>query len=97
MFILSLFRFLGVFSIIISDYYFIFGFMNGLVICLYKYCILIMWIWNDESRKNFINDLKKIFWIFFEFFDDMEDMYFVWECLFKLLIDFYFFIKRKRF
>ena len=70
--------------------------MNGPAICPHKHRILTTRTWNDESRKNFINDLKKTPWTFLEFFDDMEDMYSAWECLFKSLIDSHFPIKRKR-
>ena len=70
--------------------------MNGPAICPHKHRILTTRTWNDESRKNFISDLKKTPWTFLEFFDDVEDMYSAWECLFKSLIDSHFPIKRKR-
>ena len=92
----SLFRSSGVLSTTISDHYPIFGLMNGPAICPHKHRILTTRTWNDESRKNFINDLKKTPWTFLEFFDDVEDMYSAWECLFKSLIDSHFPIKRKR-
>ena len=92
----SLFRSSGVLSTTISDHYPIFGLMNGPAICPHKHRILTTRTWNDESRKNFINDLKKTPWTFLEFFDDVEDMYSAWECLFKSLIDSHLPIKRKR-
>ena len=84
----SLFRSSGILSTTISDLYPIFGLMNGPAICPHKHRILTTRTWSDESRKNFIDDLKKTPWTFLEFFDDMEDMYSAWECLFKSLIDF---------
>ena len=92
----SLFRSSGVLSTTISDHYPIFGVTNGPAICPHKHRILTTRTWNDESRKNFINDLKKTPWTFLEFFDDVEDMYSAWECLFKSLIDSHLPIKRKR-
>ena len=70
--------------------------MNGPAICPHNHRILTTRTWNDESRKNFINDLKKTPWTFLEFFDDVEDMYSARECLFKSLIDSHFPIKSKR-
>ena len=52
----SLFRSSGVLSTTIRDHYPIFGLMNGPTICPHKHRILTTRTWNDESRKNFIND-----------------------------------------
>ena len=70
--------------------------MNGPGTRLNKHQIITTRSWKDNSIKYFVADLQNAPWSSLDSFDDVDDMYSVWESLFKSLIDSHFPLKRKR-
>ena len=92
----GLFKTAGVLSTTLSDHHPIYGIMNGPGTRLNKHQIITTRSWKDNSIKDFVADLQNAPWSSLDSFDDVDDMYSVWESLFKSLIDSHFPLKRKR-